>query len=127
LVITHLRPKELYEGNAGDSAIRRLARQVKRIDRLVRVARADRMGVPPFEKSDFPAGDWLLKKAKELEVADSKPKPIILGRHLLELGVKAGPEMGRIIDELYEKQLDGEFFTLEEGIELAKTLINRKA
>jgi len=126
LVRTHLRPRDLYDNNAGDSAIRRLARQVKRIDRLVRVAKADRMGIPPFEKSDFPAGEWLLKRAAELEVVDSKPKPIIMGRHLLELGVKPGPEMGQIIDELYEQQLDGKFFTVEEGLNAAKKLINNK-
>ena len=41
LVLCHLRPRALYDANASDSAVRRLARQVKRIDRLVRVARAD--------------------------------------------------------------------------------------
>jgi len=125
LVTTHLRPKELHEGGAGDSAIRRLARQVKRIDRLVRVARADRMGVPPFENSDFPDGDWLLKRAAELEVVDSRPKPIVMGRHLIELGVKPGPEMGKVVDALYEQQLDGKFFTLEEGLKLARELIEK--
>jgi hypothetical protein len=42
LVLCHLRPRALHDANASDSAVRRLASQVKRIDRLVRVARAAR-------------------------------------------------------------------------------------
>lgn len=122
LVVTHLRPKELFESNAGDSAVRRLARQVKRIDRLVRVAQADRKGVKDYDGDAFPAGEWLLAKAKSLEVVDSKPKPIVMGRHLLETGMKPGPDMGRILDALYEQQLDGKFATLEEGLAIAKQL-----
>ena len=57
-------------------------------------------------------------------VAHAPPKPLVLGRHLLDLGVPAGPEMGTLLKKIDEKQLDGEVTTLEEGIALARTLLN---
>lgn len=115
LVVAHLRPQELYEAQAGDSAIRRLARRVQRIDRLVRVARADRQGRPPLPFDGFPAGDWLLERARSMEIAASAPKPIVLGRHLMELGLTPGKTFKPLLDACYEAQLDGEFLDLEGG------------
>lgn len=121
LVLYHLRPSALFDANASDSAVRRLARQVKRIDRLVRVARADHAGRPPKPFDGFPAGAWLLERARSLEVEDQAPTPLVLGRHLLELGIKPGPDMGRLLDDCYEAQLDGLFTTLDEGLVFART------
>ncbi|MEQ1845344.1 MAG: HD domain-containing protein [Nitrospira sp.] len=121
LVCCHLRPRALHDANASDSAVRRLARHVKRIDRLVRVARADHAGRPPKQFDGFPAGEWLLAKARQLEVDRQTPSPIIMGRHLLELGIQPGPDMGRLLDDCYEAQLDGEFGTLEDGLIYAKS------
>ncbi|MGH7181173.1 MAG: CCA tRNA nucleotidyltransferase, partial [Nitrospiraceae bacterium] len=83
LVLCHLRPRALHDANASDSAVRRLARQVKRIDRLVRVARADHAGRPPKLFDGFPAGEWLLERARRLEVEDQAPAPIVMGRHVM--------------------------------------------
>lgn len=121
LVSCHLRPRALFDAKASDSAVRRLARQVKRIDRLVRVARADHAGRPPKPFDGFPAGEWLMTRAKQLEVDCRTPTPLVMGRHLLELGVQPGPDMGRLLDDCYEAQLDGTFATLEEGLTYAKT------
>jgi tRNA nucleotidyltransferase (CCA-adding enzyme) len=63
--------------------------------------------------------DWFLDRARELGVDRSPPKPLLLGRHLLELGMKPGPEMGALLKTVYEKQLDGEIKTLEEAIAVA--------
>ncbi|MEP6936269.1 MAG: polynucleotide adenylyltransferase [Nitrospirota bacterium] len=121
LVLCHLRPRALHEANASDSAVRRLARLVKRIDRLVRVARADHAGRPPKPFDGFPAGEWLLERARRLEVEDQAPAPVVMGRHLLELGIQPGPDMGRLLDACYEAQLDGMFSTLDGGIVFAKS------
>ncbi|MFZ3012984.1 MAG: hypothetical protein WA045_04685 [Nitrospira sp.] len=120
LVLCHLRPRALHDANASDSAVRRLARQVQRIDRLVRVARADHAGRPPKQFDGFPAGEWLLARARQLEVDCQTPSPLIMGRHLLEFGIQPGPDMGRLLDDCYEAQLDGVFATLEEGLVYAK-------
>lgn len=107
LVETHMRPAELYKTQASDSAVRRLARKV-RIDRLIRVANADMGGRPPLP-ADFPAGDWLAQKAENLKVADAAPKPVILGRHLIDRGYQPGPHFKPILDAAFEAQLEGEF------------------
>ena len=52
LVRRHLTPRTFYKDKASDGAIRRLAKKVKRIDRLIRVASADIKGRPP-RKDDF--------------------------------------------------------------------------
>ena len=41
------------------------------------------------------------------------PAPILLGRHLIELGVAPGPRMGDILRAVYEWQLDGQIVDLE--------------
>ena len=53
LVRRHLTPRIFYQDQASDGAIRRLAKKVKRIDRLVRVAAADLAGAPS-PKGRFP-------------------------------------------------------------------------
>jgi tRNA nucleotidyltransferase (CCA-adding enzyme) len=126
LVRCHLRPRALYDANASDSAIRRLAKQVQRIDRLVRVARADHAGRPPKQFDGFPAGEWLLTRAQQLAVDRRPPPPIVMGRHLLEIGVQSGPDMGRLLDDCYEAQLDGDFGTLEEGLAYAKSRLSAR-
>ena len=123
LVAHHLRPQQLHYARAGDSAIRRLARSVRRIDRLVRVARADRAGRPGHPDDAFPEGDWLLAEARRLAVADAAPAPLVLGRHLIALGLEPGPHFGPILDACYEAQLDGEFATVEDGIAFAERWI----
>ena len=124
LVRCHLRPRALYDAQASDSAVRRLARQAGRIDRLVRVARADHAGRPPKPFDDFPAGEWLLKKARDLDVATQAPAPIVMGRHLLAMGIPPGPEMGKHLDACYEAQLDGLFITIDEGLAYARQLLS---
>lgn len=123
LVEQHMRPLALYRDGAGDSAIRRLAARVKRIDRLVRVAHADKNGRPPIIPDDFPEGRWLLDKTAQLAIQDNAPKPILLGRHLVDLGIKPGPHFGKILDRAYEAQLDGAFKDETQGRDYLKKLV----
>lgn len=123
LVLHHMRPAELYEGGASDNAVRRLAARVRRIDRLVRVASADRQGRPPLVIGEFRAGQWLLERATAEQIQSSAPKPIVLGRHLIELGLSPGPEFKPLLDSCYEAQLDGRITNLDEGLEFVRTRI----
>jgi tRNA nucleotidyltransferase (CCA-adding enzyme) len=117
LVRLHMRPFAMWKDHSSDGAIRRLAAKVVRIDRLLRVAAADDAGRPPFPSNPEPLL-WLAEQAKRLEVEDSAPKPIVMGRDLVARGMKPGPEMGRVLAELYEAQLDGRFSDLESGLAL---------
>ena len=119
LVRLHMRPFAMWRDKASDGAIRRLAANVVRIDRLLRVAAADDSGRPPFPSETEPI-EWLAMRARELEVAAAAPKPLVMGRDLIALGMKPGPEFGRILKAAYEAQLDGRFATAAEGIEFVK-------
>ena len=126
LVRRHLAPRVLYKDKASDGAIRRLARQVKRIDRLVRVAQADLQGRPP-RQDDFPEGPWLLERAEELKVKDSEPKPIVLGRHLVDRGLEPGPEFCPVLEECFEAQLDGTFSDETGGCSFLENLLRKSS
>src|SRR5688572_29181649 len=88
---------------------------------MARLARADCLG----RTGDFDcsAMDWFLERARALGVEHLPPPPLLLGRHLLALGLEPGPRVGGILKLVYEKQLDGEVQSLDEAISEAKTLI----
>jgi len=64
-----------------------------------------------------------LERARSLGVENNPPAPIVLGRHLLDLGMKPGPDVGTILKQIYERQLDGEIVTLDDGLALARELL----
>lgn len=123
LVADHLKPDQLYQQGAGAAAVRRLARRVGRLDRLLRVAGADRDGRPPSPRDDFPASRWLMELATELEVMDAPPQPLVLGRHLLSLGLQPGPTFKPLLELCFEAQLDGRISSVEEGLELVSAAL----
>ena len=47
----------------------------------------------------------------------------MLGRHLVELGVKPGPHFGKTLDRCYEAQLEGEFTDIESGRIYLKSIV----
>lgn len=100
-----------------DRAVRRLAKRLEpeTIPGLCLVMTADAMGRPPRPARPPKIVRDLMKKAKELQVEERAPKPILLGRHFMELGMKAGPEMGAILRCAYEAQLEGRFFDLPQA------------
>jgi tRNA nucleotidyltransferase (CCA-adding enzyme) len=65
---------------------------------------------------------WLL--AKDAKVINSAPKPLLMGRHLIPLGVAPGPEMGKLLATVYEAQLDDKVHNLEEAILYAQMLLS---
>jgi tRNA nucleotidyltransferase (CCA-adding enzyme) len=123
IVAYHLNPGMWFKvrGEVGDGAFRRLARRVD-LELLARLAKADCLGREPGS-FNCEAMDWFLERARSLGVEHRPPPPILLGRHLLDLGVKPGPRMGEILRAVYEQQLDGTVTTLEEAIASAKPLL----
>ena len=67
--------------------------------------------------------DWFVERARALGVQHQPPAPLVLGRHVLALGVPPGPRVGRILKDIYERQLDGEVTSLDEGLALAERLV----
>ena len=119
----HLKPGAFYKvrGELTDGAFRRLAQKVD-MELLARVARADCLG--RTGTFDCSAMDWFLERARTLGVEHAPPAPILMGRHLIELGVAPGPRMGELLRAVYERQLDGAVTTLDEAIAEVKPLLN---
>ncbi|HJR61181.1 MAG TPA: HD domain-containing protein [Vicinamibacterales bacterium] len=115
----HLKPGMfgMSKTPVSDGAFRRLAQKVD-LELLALVAKADCMGRGGgFDCSSM---DWFLERARQLGVQHAPPAPLVLGRHLLTLGVAPGPRMGEILRAVYERQLDGSVTTLEEGLAFAR-------
>jgi tRNA nucleotidyltransferase (CCA-adding enzyme) len=124
IVAYHLAPNAFYKSKTpvGDGAFRRLAQKVD-LELLARVALSDCLGrTGTFDCSGI---EWFLDRARALGVEHAPPAPLVMGRHLLALGVAPGPEMGRLLKELYERQLDGRVTTLDEGLAAARDLLAR--
>jgi tRNA nucleotidyltransferase (CCA-adding enzyme) len=119
----HLKPGMWFKARdeVGDGAFRRLAQKVD-LELLARVARADCMGRDPGV-FNCEAMDWFLDRARRLGVEHRPPAPILLGRHLLALGMTPGPKVGEILKAVYEQQLDGTVSNLEEAIAAARVLL----
>lgn len=122
LVAQHLKPSAFHNAPTpvSDGAFRRLAQKVD-LELLARFARADCHG--RGGTFDCSAMDWFLERAQALGVEHAAPKPLVFGRHLIQLGVEPGPRMGIVLRQIYERQLDGEITTLEQGLDAARALI----
>ncbi len=97
-----------------DRMVRRLARRLEpeTIAGLCLVITADAFG-RPLQPLVLPDGVRALQaKAAELALQASAPKPILQGRHLIELGMNPGKEFGPILDLAFEAQLEGKFSDL---------------
>lgn len=98
-----------------DRSVRRLANRLSpaTIDELAVVMIADQFGRPPKPREVHQGVMDLRARAGDLRLEDEAPKPILLGRHLIERGMKPGKEFGTILKEAFEAQLDGAFDELE--------------
>ena len=121
LVAHHLKPGMFYKApQVGDGAFRRLAQKVD-LELLARLARADCLG----RAGDFDcsAMDWFIERARALGVEHRPPPPLLLGRHVIALGLSPGPLVGEVLKQVYEKQLDGQITTIEDALEDARRIL----
>ena len=123
LVAQHLKPGAWFKvrDQVGDGAFRRLAHKVD-LELLARVAKADCLGREPGH-FDCSAMDWFLERARALGVEHRPPAPILLGRHVLELGLAPGPRVGEILKAVYEQQMDGTVKSLDEALAAARQFL----
>jgi tRNA nucleotidyltransferase (CCA-adding enzyme) len=132
LVREHLKPGEFYRKReeVTDGAFRRLARRCE-LELLYRVAKADSLGrnapwVPAEKWFDAEAQEWFIERARALSIQHRPPEPVLLGRHLLEMGLKPSPLVGEIQRAVYELQLDNRVRTLEEAKAAAREILDER-
>ena len=101
-----------------DRAVRRLARRLEpaTIAELAVVITADQFGRPPRPQMVSENVSALLENAAALQVQSSAPRPILMGRHLIDLGLRPGQEFRIILEAAYEAQLEGGFFDLPQAL-----------
>ena len=101
-----------------DRAVRRLARRLEpeSIQGLCLVMTADSQGRPPRPAVEPETIRALLARAQELAVKQKPPRPILMGRHLIQLGLTPGDQFGPILDRAYDAQLEGAFHNLPQAL-----------
>ena len=124
LVEHHMKPAQLVQGNAGAKAYRRLALDVQRLDLLAKVARCDILSTGVDVENRLRDLDTFLQKAQSLNIEKEAPKPILLGRHLIARGIKPGPQMGKMLQQAFEAQLDGAFHDLDGALKYLDTIVS---
>lgn len=106
IVGLHMRPGQLFSSNAKDAAWKRLHNKC-RLDILGWQSKADSAGRTGrnvlLDKHETSETCFKLFK----KFGETKIKPIISGKDLIALGLKPSKHFKYILDECYEKQLDG--------------------
>jgi tRNA nucleotidyltransferase (CCA-adding enzyme) len=103
-------------------SVRRLARRLEpaNITQLLRVMECDQRGRGDFE-APLPEAFYTIRElAENMAVENKGPDPILMGRHLIDLGWKPGVHFGPVLDDAEERQLDGEITDLESAIQWVK-------
>jgi tRNA nucleotidyltransferase (CCA-adding enzyme) len=122
IVAHHLKPTMFFKSPTpvSDGAFRRLAQKVDP-ELLARFAEADCHG----RLGTFDCGGmrWFLERARALGVEHQPPAPLLLGRHVLDMGIAPGPAVGTLLKAVYEQQLDGTVTTLDEAVHSLKQLL----
>jgi len=134
VVREHLWPSVMYMNNergqkVTDGAFRRLAKRLEpaTIAELTYVAQADHMGRGPFLDADhidqfllpdpYAAGEWVRKRADELNIYKEIPQPMVRGKELIQLGMKPSRDFGEII-QLCDDLRDDQAWTHKQALEL---------
>lgn len=117
LVREHMSHVPFFDTEPTARSVRRLAIRLgdATIEDLALLVEADHSGRPPL-KAELPSAMRdILELSRELQVSLTLPKPILLGRHLIELGLTPSPQFGTMLSEAYEAQLSGVFTDVEGG------------
>jgi len=67
---------------------------------------------------------FLQDKLSEFSQEEIKPKPLVTGHDLQELGAKPGPAMGKILHQLMDEQLEGKITDRTGALARAKELLS---
>lgn len=106
LVKNHLVPFQLYLADSSLKAIKRLSLKVN-IEDLCLVCLADCLGRDIKDKEKCSkAINWVLEKAKELNIHQEPIKAIVQGKDLIKLGLKPSKEFKEILDFAFDLQID---------------------
>ena len=132
----HLKPaifhRDLLAGTLSveqySNAIRKLLKRVAPTDwkLFLTVTEADWRGrkLPNVTTAPYVAGAVFSQTIRVNKLDEEPTKPLLQGRDLAELGIPAGPRMGKLIAQIEELRDKGELTTREEALEQVAKLID---
>jgi tRNA nucleotidyltransferase (CCA-adding enzyme) len=108
--------------------VRRMALKVvpATLQDLAIILTADQFGRPPKPRIVTPEVVKMRELAANLKIDKEAPKPVLLGRHLLDCGMTPGPEMGKILKSAFEAQINGEFASEQEATNWLNAFLSPK-
>lgn len=122
LVYNHMRPREIYQ-NRSIKALRRLSVELNStIEKLLLLCKCDELGrICRESPPDLEFYQWIRSKALEMQIEQSKPQPLVMGRDLIsKFGLKPGPNFKPLLDLAYDKQIEDETLTKIDLLTLIK-------
>jgi len=111
-----------FRGSISNKTVRRLANRLQpsNIEEWFMLVNADFRGRGDPECGNPPGASKILELAREMEIDLNAPRPILMGRHLIN-HMRPGVEMGNILRQAFEAQLDGEFFDVDGALDWSET------
>jgi len=105
-----------------------VARLARRLDKATihewsMIVEADHSGRPPLAKHN-PVTHWV-ELAEAIDVGNGAMKPIIMGRHLIQCGMKPSRLFGDILGAALEAQENGDFTDEVHGIQWLRNYISK--
>ncbi len=77
-----------------------------------------------YQTLDRPGFIDVKRRVQELAETELAPTPLITGEDLIRIGLTPGPEFRRILDAVYDTQLEGGINDRDEALALAQALTN---
>jgi len=123
--VVALTGNHMFLGQVSQKTVRRLAHRVQpaTIEELTELMAIDKSARGQGHMVVHPIAEKIREIAKVLHVESESPQPIIMGRHLIEMGMTPGPRFGEILEMAFQAQLDGMFDSVESGMEFVETIV----
>lgn len=118
-VAEHMRLRNVQEMRA--SKLKRiLARDTLRVE--LELHRLDCLA----SHGDIANYEFLQRKSRETPPNMVKPKPLVTGHDLMEIGYRSDPFLGEVLREIEDLQLDEKLFTREAALEHARLRLRKR-
>ena len=81
-------------------------------DELLELFRVDTIA----SHNDLSDYDYVVNMRESLTDRDLKPRPLVTGKDLINMGYQPGALFGRILEDVRDRQLGGELSTFEDAL-----------
>lgn len=88
-------------------------------ERLAELSKADALA----STNDLSDYEYCRMRREQMSEEEIKPAPLLGGKDLIEMGLKPGPIFARLLDSVYEEQLEGRLRSREAAVEHVKKLL----